>query len=44
LLGDTIVIEITKRRFVDANFGAEIVFKKEEGNLVCFKNDITWIN
>jgi hypothetical protein len=44
LFGDTIVVETTKKRFVDASFGAEIGFKKKEGKLICIKRDITWIN
>lgn len=44
LFGDTIIVETTKKRFVDASFGAEIVFKKKEGKLVCIKREITWIN
>jgi len=40
----TILIKAIKRRYIDASFGAEIVFKKERDRLVCIKNKITWIN
>jgi hypothetical protein len=42
--GDTIFIETTKRRAIDASFGTEIVFKKDGEKLNCIKSNISWIN
>lgn len=42
--GDTILVETTKRRAIDASFGTEIIFKKTIKGVVCIKSNITWIN
>jgi len=41
---NTILVETTKRRAVDASFGTEIILRKEGDKVICLKSNITWIN
>jgi hypothetical protein len=42
--GDTIFIEMTKRRAIDASLGAEIILKKVGQKFIWVESGISWIN